>query len=85
MRDGVCCAQAGRYFEALASFMVAKDAACAYKSQTSENFKIYAQASIHLALVYLMQKLPLVGLEIVEAARNLSDSIPILAAASKFQ
>lgn len=61
-------AEIGKYFEALASFMAAKELACVFKVCNPEFQEIHAVASAGLAKIYLIQNLPAIAMNIAEAA-----------------
>ena len=65
---GVKCAEAGENFEALAFFMKAKELVSAFQTLTPKSWKLHAIASANIALVYQMQRLPAMALDIAEAS-----------------
>jgi len=62
----------------LASFTAAKERVNASKPLTLKSRDIYASASTKIALVYLMQELPTIALDTVEAALAIYEELPEL-------
>lgn len=74
--EGVHYIEAGKSFEALASFMKAKEVVIAFQPLTPRSWKIHAVASANIALVYQMQHLPAMALDIAEASLAVQSRLP---------
>lgn len=68
LEDGIQNVEAGRFLEALASLTAAKELVSTFKIWSLRSWKIYSIASMNIASVYLMQDLPTIALEIIDAA-----------------
>ena len=58
--------EAGEIFKAVAFFMKARELVSAFKPLTLMSWKIHAVASANIALVYQMQRLPVMALDIAQ-------------------
>ena len=60
--------ETGKYLEALAFFMKARELVGAFQTLTTTSWKLHAKASTNIALVYHTQHLPAMALAIAEAS-----------------
>ena len=78
LEEGTQNVEAGKFLEALASFLAAKELVSTFKIWSLRSWKTYSIASTNIALVYLMQDLPTIALEMIDAAftsrRNTPDA-----------
>ena len=68
LEGGIQNVEAGKFLEALASFTAAKELVSTFKVWSLRSWKLYSIASTNIASVYLMQELPTIALEMVDAA-----------------
>ena len=68
LEQGINHLKADKNLEALALFIRARDKASAFQVLTSRSWRIHAMASAHIALVYQMQNLPVMALDVAEAS-----------------
>ena len=68
IEQGIHQVEAGKYFEALAFFMKARELVSTFQLMTLRSWKIHAVASANIAIVYRMQHLPAMALAIAEAS-----------------
>ena len=68
LEDGTQNVEAGKFLEAIACLTAAKELVSTFKIWSLRSWKIYSIASTNIALVYLMQDLPTIALEIIDAA-----------------
>ena len=73
---GVSFVEAGKNFEALALFMRVKELVSAFQKLTRKSWKLHAVASANIALVYQIQDLPALALDIAEASLALQSRLP---------
>ena len=66
--QGVHQIEAGKNWEALASFVKAKERVSAFQTLTLKSWKVHAAASTNIALVYQMQHLPTMALDMAEGS-----------------
>ena len=85
IEDGILSVEKGKHFEALALFILAKDTACTFKTPTVESWKLYARASVHIALIFLMQKLPNYASNIIEAVMKRHNDVGVLECSSPLE
>lgn len=78
LEEGTQNVEAGKFLEALASFWAAKELVSTFKLWSLRSWKMYSIACTNIALVYLMQDLPTIALEMIDAAftsrRNTPDA-----------
>ena len=74
--QGVHYVEAGKGFEALASFMKARELVSAFQLLTARSWKIHAVASANIALVYQMQDLLAMALDITETSLAVQSRLP---------
>ena len=73
---GVHHVEAGKNFEALAFFMKARELVSTFQTLTLKSWRVHALASANIALVYQMQHLPAMALDIAEASLAMRSSLP---------
>lgn len=76
IEQGVHHVEAGKSFEALALFMKARELVNAFRPLTPRSWEIHAVASANIALVYQMQHLPAMALDIAEASLAVRSRLP---------
>lgn len=76
---------AGKTFEALALFMKARELVSAFQTLTPRSWKIHAIASANIALVYQIQSLPAVALDIAEAPLAIQSKLPEISNTATFE
>ena len=76
IKRGITCAEAGKPFEAIACFMMAKDCVSAFSILTTKAREVYSTASMYAASVYTTQKLPEVAQDIVSPALAVYRKLP---------
>ncbi len=74
--QGVHYVEASMNFEALASFMKARELVGAFQALTPRSWQIHAVASANIALIYQMQNLPVMALDIVDASLAVQSRLP---------
>ena len=83
--QGVHHAEAGQNFEALASFMKARDFVSAFQKPSPGAWRIHATASADIALVYQMQNLPATALDFMEVSLEIARKHPSTKCNSTFE
>ena len=78
IEQGVHHVEASKTFEALALFMKARELVSTFQPLTPRSWTIHAVASANIALVYQMQLLPAMALDIVEASLSVHRRLPIV-------
>ncbi len=68
IEEGIQNVEARKFLEALASFTAAKELVSTFKVWSLRSWKLYSIASANIASVYLIQDLPTIALEMVDAA-----------------
>ncbi|KAK0514077.1 hypothetical protein JMJ35_003799 [Cladonia borealis] len=68
IEGGIQNMEARKYLEALASFTAAKELVSTFKVWSLRSWRLYSIASVNIALVYLIQDLPTIALEVIDAA-----------------
>ena len=68
IEKGIRDMEARKFLEALASFTAAKELVSTFKVWSLSSWRLYSIASVNIALVYLIQDLPTIALEIIDAA-----------------
>lgn len=76
IKRGISCAEAGKPFEALACFMLAKDCISTFGALTTKARELYSTASMYVAAIYTTQKLPAVAQDIVIPALAIYKKLP---------
>ncbi len=76
IQEGVHHVEAGKTFEALALFMKARELASAFQPLTPRSWTIHAVASANIALIYQIQLLPAIALDIAEASLSMHRRLP---------
>lgn len=76
IKRGISCAEAGKPFEALACFMIAKDCVSTFSTLTTKAREVYSTASVYVASIYTTQKLPAVAQDIVLPALAIYRKLP---------
>ena len=76
IKRGISCAEAGKPFEALACFMIAKDCVSTFSTLTTKAREVYSTASMYIASIYTTQKLPTVAQDIVLPALAVYTKLP---------
>ncbi|MCJ1453225.1 hypothetical protein MMC28_003571 [Mycoblastus sanguinarius] len=74
--NGIQFVENRKNFEALASFMAAREIVSTFKSLTGTSWKTYALISANIASVYLLEDLPAIASSIAEAALVLRNDLP---------
>ena len=74
--QGIHHSEAGRYLQALALFVKARESVSAFQKLTPRSWRIHAIASANIALVYQMQRLPGTALDIAEASLEVQSRLP---------
>ena len=74
--QGVHHVEAGKILEALAFFMKARELVSTFQALTLKSWRLHASASANVALVYRMQHLPAMALDIAEASLVVHSSLP---------
>ena len=74
--QGVHHVEVGNNFEALALFMKARERVSAFQLLDRRSWKIYAVVSANIALVYQMQSLPGIALDIAKASLAMQSKLP---------
>ena len=76
IKRGISCAEAGKPFEALACFMIAKDCVSTFSILTTKAREVYSTASMYVASIYTTQKLPAVAQDIILPALAIYRKLP---------
>ncbi|KAL8769559.1 MAG: hypothetical protein Q9209_004490 [Squamulea sp. 1 TL-2023] len=76
LKRGISCAEAGKPFEALACFMIAKDCVSAFSTLTTRAREVYSTASMYIASIYTTQELPEVAQDIMLPALEIYRKLP---------
>ena len=76
IKRGISCAEAGKPFEALACFMIAKDYVSTFSILTPKAREVYSTASMYVASIYTTQRLPAVAQEIILPALAIYRKLP---------
>lgn len=76
IQEGVHHVEAGKTFEALALFMMARELVSAFQPLTPRSWTIHAVASANIALIYQMQLLPAMALDIAKASLSMHRRLP---------
>lgn len=74
--QGVHHVEASKIFEALAFFMKARELVSTFQTLTLKSWRLHTLASANIALVYQMQHLPAMALDIAEASLAVHSSLP---------
>lgn len=76
--QGVHYAETGKDFEALALFLKARELVGAFQLLTPRSWKMYAEASANIGLVYQKQHLLAMALDITEGSLAVQSKLPIV-------
>ena len=76
IKRGMSCAEAGKPFEAVACFMIAKDCVSTFSTLMTRAREVYSTASMYLASTYRTQKLPAMAQEIILPALEVYKKLP---------
>ena len=76
IKKGMSCAEAGKPFEALACFTMAKDGVSSFSTLTTQAREVYSTASMYIASIYTAQKLPETALDIALSALEIYRKLP---------
>lgn len=76
IKRGISCAEAGKPFDALACFMMAKDCVSTFSTLTTQAREVYSTASMYVASIYTAQKLPEVAQDIILPALAIYRKLP---------
>ena len=76
LEQGIHHVETGKVLEAVALFMKARDSVSTFQELTPRSWRMHAIASAHIAVVYHMQNLPAMAIDVAEASLAIQSQTP---------